>query len=251
MGSASTALRALELIAAHQPLGLSELARKLGVSKPSGQRAIDSLAADCWIRRSDTQPGRWVLTPKVLDLAGGVGRDTGLRDAARPVMVELARSTTESVHLAILDGSEIVVIDEVESTQIIRIHWPVGQRSATHASANGKAMLALLTDEDLAAHLPTKLNPFTPETITHTDELCAELWLTAQRGYAVQRGELRSDVAAIAAAITTNERPVGAIGLFMPIQRLQAGDEQRLGALVREAAATVSAKLAEWRSKTA
>lgn len=245
MGSASTALQALEMIAAHQPLGVSELARQLGISKPSGQRAIQSLATDNWIRRSEEHPGRWVLTPKVLDVAAHVGQESGLREIAFPLMTELAGTTTETVHLAIRDDTDIVIIEEVESTQVVRIHWPVGRRSPIYASANGKAILAALPRDTMNDHLPIRLTAFTSETITDRRRLTAELDRTAQRGYAVQRGELRSDVAAIAAAITSkSDSPVGAVGIFMPIQRLREEDEERLGHLVRTTANTIAAKLA-------
>jgi IclR family acetate operon transcriptional repressor len=247
MGSASTALQALEMIAAHQPLGVSELARRLGVSKPTGQRAIQSLAAENWIRRSDTHPGRWVLTPKVLGVALHVGQEAGLRELALPQMNVLAAATTESVHLAVLDGAEIVVVEEVESTQVVRIHWPVGNRSPVHASANGKAILAALPREQVEGHLPARLEAFTAETITDRRRFLAELDRTAERGYAVQRAELRPDVAAVAAAISPQPHlPVGAVGLFLPIQRFHEDEEERLGLLVRAAADAIAAELAKW-----
>lgn len=244
MGSASTALQALEMIAAHQPLGVSELARRLGVSKPAGQRAIQSLAADNWIRRSDVHSGRWVLTPKVLGVAAQVGQEAGLRELALPLMTELVGITTESVHLAVLDGVEIVIVEEVESTQVVRIHWPVGKRSPVYASANGKAILAALPRERMNDHLPARLEPFTPETITDRRRFASELDRTAERGYAVQCGELRADVAAVAAVISPQpHRPVAAVGLFLPIQRFREDDEERLGLLVRTAADKIAAQL--------
>src|SRR5262245_10840156 len=110
-------------------MGVSELARRLNVSKPAAQRALQSLAESGWIRRSDEQPGRWVLTVKVVAVAAEVGSEFGLRDVARPAMRALVDSTGEATHVSVLDGLDVVTIDQVDSTQVLRIHWSTGARS--------------------------------------------------------------------------------------------------------------------------
>lgn len=243
--SASTTLRALEIIAAHQPLGVSELARKLEVPKPTAQRAIQALAETHWIRRSDTHSGRWVLTPKSMDVASHIGQELGLREAALPTMTELAAATTESTHLAVPDRCDIVVIDGVESTQVVRIHWPVGRRSPAYASANGKAILAAMPRDCLSDHLPRRLKAFTPQTITDRQQLLVELDATAKRGYSIQRGELRTDVASLAAAVCPQpNRPIASLSIFIPIQRFPEDEEERLGGLVKAASDEVAVRMA-------
>jgi DNA-binding IclR family transcriptional regulator len=78
-----------------------------------------------------------------------------------------------------------------------------------------------------------------------------ELDSARERGYAVQRGELRDDVAALASPIVGDDgRPVAAVGLFIPVQRLAGEDEESLGKLVAEAASEISAGLTAWRTST-
>jgi IclR family acetate operon transcriptional repressor len=244
MGSAVTALRALEAVAARQPMGVSELARRLDISKPAAQRALRTLADEHWIQRSEQQPGRWVLTVKVLGVADRIGQELGLREAARPAMAELVRITGEATHLSVLDGVDVVTIDEIESTEVLRIHWPIGTRARAYAAANGKAMLAALPEDQLANHLPDELDAFTENTITNVGELRRELAEIRRRGYAVQRGELRTDVASIAAYICAQAgQPVASLSIFMPIQRFPADGPTALGRLVTEAAAKISAGL--------
>jgi IclR family transcriptional regulator, acetate operon repressor len=245
MGSAATVLRALEAVAARQPMGVSELARRLDISKPAAQRALAALAEGHWIRRSAQQPGRWVLTVKVLEVANQLGLDLGLREVARPAMLELVKSTGEATHLSVLDGVDVVTIDEVESTEVLRIHWPIGTRAAAYAAANGKALLAHLPADQLARHLPDPLEAFTAATITDPILLRAELDAIRRRGYAVQRGELRTDVASVAACIRDQSgRPVASLSIFMPIQRYPADGADQLGRLVAESAGKISAGLA-------
>lgn len=245
MSSAATALRALELIASHQPLGVSELARQLEVPKPTAQRALLTLAEADWIRRSDSQPGRWVLTTKPLELANGIGREFGLREAALAPMTRLAEATTESIHLAVLGGLDIVIIDDVESTQVVRIHWPIGSRSPAYASANGKAILAALPRECVRRHLPDPLRALTPETITTVKDFEAELDHVSERGYAVQRGEQRADVASIAAVIGRPDHPIASLSIFMPAHRFPGTEEASFGAMVRNASQQVTAALSQ------
>ncbi|SDX66055.1 transcriptional regulator, IclR family [Modestobacter sp. DSM 44400] len=243
MSSAATALRALELIASHQPLGVSELARRLEIPKPTAQRALRTLADADWIQRSESQSGRWVLTTKPLRIANGIGREFGLREAALGPMTRLAERTTESVHLALLDRLDVVTIDDIESTQVVRIHWPIGSRSPAYASANGKAILATLPRDRVRQHLPDKLRALTSETITTMKDFDAELDRVVERGYAVQRGEQRADVASIAAVVGRPGQPVASLSLFMPAHRFPEAEEAHFGAMVRSASEQVTAAL--------
>lgn len=245
MSSTLTALRALDLVAERQPIGVSELARVMGIPKPNAQRALQALATGGWLRHAADRPGKWVLTAKAVDVAAKVGQNMGLREVALPVLTTLAHETAESAHLAVADGVEIVIIDEVPSTQVVRIHWPVGRRAPVYASANGKAFLSALPPDELGAHLPAELTPFTGETITDLDRLRTELGLIRARGYAVQCGELRSDVASVAAAICTEQgRPVAAVSVFLPTERFPADGGSDLGARVRRAAEQISGGIA-------
>jgi IclR family acetate operon transcriptional repressor len=244
MGSAATALQALETLARHQPMGVSELARRLAISKPAAQRALQALAEAQWIRRSDQQPGRWVLTVKVIEVADEMGREMGLRELARPVMQDLVDATGEAIHVSVLDGPDVVMIDQMESTQVLRIYWALGTRSPAYAAASGKAMLAVIREEVRDRHLPEQLNAMTPQTITSLDTLNQEFADIRRRGYAVQRGELRDDVASIAAPILARpDEPVASISIFMPVHRFPADGEAVLGALVAEAASKISSDL--------
>jgi IclR family transcriptional regulator, acetate operon repressor len=245
MGSAVTALEALEALARQQPMGVSELARRLNISKPAAQRALRALADARWIQRSEQQPGRWVLTVKVLEIASEMGRELGLRDVAAPLMQELVDATGEATHLSVLDGHHVVTIDQVDTTQAVRIHWPIGSRSAAYAAASGKAILSALAEDLLPAHLPASLEPLTSQTITNLDDLSAELDQIRLCGYSVQRGEVRDDVASIAAPIAPRPaHPIAALSLFMPAHRFPSDGGAELGALVAKSAARISAAVA-------
>lgn len=202
------------------------------------------LSDEGWIQRSLDQPGRWVLSVKIVEVDHEMGRELGLREIGRPVVQELVDATGEAVHVSVLDGFDVVMIDQLESTQLLRIYWAIGTRSRAYAAASGKAILSALPDEERRRHIPDPLEAMTASTITSPEQLDRELATIARRGYAVQRGEVRDDVASVAAPVLGPAgRPVASLSMFTPVQRFPADGEERLGGLVVEAAAKVSTGL--------
>jgi DNA-binding IclR family transcriptional regulator len=62
-------------------------------------------------------------------------------------MAKLAKVTGETVHLSILEGTEVVYVDKIESAHHIPAHTSVGMRAPASTMATGKAMLAQLPDD--------------------------------------------------------------------------------------------------------
>ncbi|MGV9866718.1 IclR family transcriptional regulator [Rhodococcus koreensis] len=241
--TAVTALRVLDEVARRQPIALTQLALDMGMSKSTMHRTLRALEETGWIRQAGGGDTGWVLTTKPIDMARHVAADTGLRDHARAMMAALRDQTGESVHLAVREGTEVVIIDVEESASPIRIHWPVGTRSACHATATGKAILAFLPANELDDVLGTGLTGFTDATITEKDSLLAELDTVRRRGYSIAEGELREDIASIAAPVLGRTgTPLASMSVFLPIHRMPADGGQAIGQQVREAAAVISSK---------
>ncbi|WP_194273598.1 IclR family transcriptional regulator [Rhodococcus erythropolis] len=238
-----TALRVLDEVARRQPVGVSQLAKSMDMPKSTMQRILRALEAADWIRQAEGRSGGWILTTKPIDISRYVTADVGLREHSRSAMAALRDETGESVHLAVREGSEVVVVEVEESSSPVRIYWPAGTRSACHASANGKAILAQLSSDEIASVLGRDLTGFTSATITEVDRLHQELGLVRSRGYALAEGELREDIASIAAAIIgPSGRPLGSISVFLPRLRLSADGIHELGDKTRAAADSISRK---------
>ncbi|MEN0135036.1 MAG: IclR family transcriptional regulator [Rhodococcus sp. (in: high G+C Gram-positive bacteria)] len=241
--TAVTALRVLDEVARRQPIGVTQLAKEMDMPKSTMQRALRALEASGWIRQSGGGDTGWVLTTKPIDMARRVSADTGLREHAHSAMAALRDRTGESVHLAVREGSDVVIIEVEESPSPVRIHWPAGTRSACHATANGKAMLAYLEPAELDTILGDTLPGFTPATITEKDSLAAELALVRERGYAIAEGELREDIASLAAPILSRTgSPLASLSVFLPIHRMPTDGGLAMGEQVRRAADEVSSK---------
>lgn len=243
MRTVVTALRLLEELAERQPVGVSEFARAVNMPKATVHRFLRALEDAGWIRATQEELPRWVLTARPLMVAQWVASDLGVREASLAVMEELREATGESVHLAVPEAGEIVIIERVVTTQPVRIHWPVGH-SPSHATANGKALLAFATDEQKKAWLPTEMRAFTDETITTEAELEADLVIVRERGWAIAHGELRNDIGSVAAPILgPGNQPVASLSVVFPLHRMPVDGCVKWGHLVSDAAAKVAGNL--------
>jgi IclR family transcriptional regulator, acetate operon repressor len=244
MQNVLNALRALEEVAARQPIGVADLARAMELPKSSVQRALVTLKAAGWIRSTGTAPTRWAVTTKALHVGRHATDELGLRDIALPVMEELRRRTDETVHLAVREGSKVVLVERLETSQPVRIILPLGQNLPVHASANGKAVLAAGPEDAVERHIAEGLREFTDTTITDPARLRTELAETRERGWAANGGEWRSDVSAVAAAVIGDAGlPVASISVNVPTSRMTDDARPVFGALVNEAAKKVSSAL--------
>jgi IclR family transcriptional regulator, acetate operon repressor len=235
MQNVINALRVLEEVAARQPIGVGELARGLGLPKSTVQRSLKTLHEAGWIRPAGSEVTRWRVTSKALQIARRT--ELGLRDAAMPVMEELRQRTGETIHLMVPEGDAVVLIERLETDKPLRIVLPLGIRLPLHASANGKAVLAHLRRP--AGELPG----YTDTTITDPSALRAELEAVLSRGYADNRGEWRSDIAAVASAVLGPDGPIASLSVSTPASRMPEERRAEYGELVTRAARTLTESL--------
>lgn len=234
-------LRIVELLASSDmPRGVTSLAGELGLTKSNVHRLLATLTAIGYVQ-SDSA-GHYQLTSRIWELGVMVRSKMKLAQLASAHMTQLATETGESVHLSILDGTEVVYLDKVESPQPIAAYTRIGGRAPAWCVATGKAILAYRSPPPVLKG--TMLKPFTESTITSMVALDAEFEKVRKRGYAINRGEWREEVFGIAAPIwdATNE-VVGALGISGPAARFGARQTDRLSGAVVAAASRVSGGL--------
>ncbi|WP_283134254.1 IclR family transcriptional regulator [Rhizohabitans arisaemae] len=246
MRSVTIAFAVLDEVAVHQPVGVSELARLLDLPKSTVQRSLRVLAEVEWIRPSKHgEQTRWMLTSRPLVMAGLLQRrEKTLRAAATPIMHELGRQTKETVRLMVHDRSWMVLLDKVESTQPGRSLTWIGAQAPIHASAAGLVHLAYLPEERVEPIVAGRLERFTESTVTELPALLAALEEVRARGYAVNAGMWRDEVNAVGAAVLDPERrPIAAITVSTPAQRLPRRLWPQYGAMIHEAAMRISREM--------
>jgi DNA-binding IclR family transcriptional regulator len=245
MQSVLSTLRVLEEVARQQPVGVSEIARLTGMPKSSVQRCVVTLQCAGWLRVLDSERARWGVTPKLLAIGlRGSGQD-GLREAAGPVIADLRQILNETIHLAVLDGSSLVIIAREDCTQTIRTYVELGSRAPLHGTACGLAILARLSEIEVEEFLKGDLESYSPTTITNAAQLREEIVQTRDRGYSLNlAGWWRAEVAAVGTAIVRpSGRPVAGLAISVPSSRFNPDDIQRLANAAMEAADQISARL--------
>ncbi|MGW4095956.1 IclR family transcriptional regulator [Mycobacterium sp. NPDC004974] len=184
MNSVLTALRVFEEVATAQPVALSELARRLGIPKATVQRNLKTLHHAGWIRPA-ADSGRWEMTGLAYRLGSSVATKRNLRETALPELAALQSITGETIHLAVPDGDELVLVERLDSSHQLRAFLPLGTRLPLHAAATGKAYLATLDDDRIAGYLADAPAKVAANTITDPEWLWDEVRATRERGYAI------------------------------------------------------------------
>ena len=245
MESVKTALQVLELIAEAGEIGVSELARRAGEPKTTIQRNLVTLHEAGWIRSVEEGARRkWTLSAKLVVLAARVEAFPHLRETALPVMEELRHQTQETIHLTLREGRQVVLIERLDSPQALRTVRALGSRAPLHVTANGKAVLARLSDAERERYLAQPLKAWTSHTLTDPKQLAKHLIDIRAQGYAFSDGELDVNVRSVAAPICPRGgAPVAALSISCPATRLPDDRVSRYGALVKKAVRRIEEQL--------
>jgi len=206
------AFQILRLIADNnRGLGISELAKRLGMSKGTVHGIMAALKEVGAITR-DPITKRYNLGYTILELGNrGLSR-IPLREVARRHMEGLMEETGESVFLGILNDHHILILDVVESNKELKITSPSGTRISLSAGATGKLFLAYMEEERALSYLTTNgLVRYTQNTVTELDRYLEEIKEVRKRGFAIDQEEYLQGVKAVAALIKTEPPLLAAI----------------------------------------
>jgi DNA-binding IclR family transcriptional regulator len=224
-------LEVLEAIAAQAPVGVSALARLLGTDKNAVQRAIVTLAETGWIAAAPGPTTRWELTAHIFAVAHMAHGKNDLRTRARTELEALRDETEETAVLTLVDLHRLIVSDVAASLHVLSASPGIGAIASPRDSASGNAILPYLSAAKQAEMLGGA-----PE------EMLLEAFAATRRlGYALVVGAPMEGVTTIAAPIfELDGRPVGAVVLAGPTERLSDECLVKASLLVRGAAAKLS-----------
>ncbi|NGO77714.1 IclR family transcriptional regulator [Streptomyces sp. YC504] len=249
--SAARTVELLEVLAARgdRPARLRELAEELGVPRSSMYALLQTLIDRGWVRTDTTGSLYGIGIHALLTGTGYLDSDPRVR-VVRPYLDEASEALGETIHLARLDGADVVYLATRESHEYLRTFSRVGRRLPAHAGALGKALLA----EAVEQRLPRgELAQLTANTHTSADALAAELAEVRARGYAIDREESVLGIAGFGFALRYDEPAVDAISCSVPLARLTEEHELRIVAVMREirtkieSAAPRASGAAQWR----
>jgi len=221
----------------------AEVARELGVHRSTALRLLATLERHGLVER-DQRTAKYRLGGRLVQLASAVRGEADLRLAARPVCEALARTVGETVTLDVLDGDEIVPVEQaLGSTSVVSVNW-LGTRSPAHCAASGKVILAFGPEEVRVRFLARPLERRTPHTLAGRAELQAQLDGARATGYARTDEELEVGLSAIAAPVRVpGGEVVGAIDVSGPAHRFGHAESTRIATRCMEAADELSRRL--------
>jgi IclR family transcriptional regulator, pca regulon regulatory protein len=217
--------RGLAILAAFTPdrpaLGISELARKLDLTRSTTHRYVATLATLGYLQQDDSTR-KYRLGPRVLDLGFSMLGSLELREIAAPHLRRLTDATGHTSNLAIRDDTDVILIDRVRGRpgryHHLEFSLHVGSRLPSYCSATGKALLAFVPRPDLD-HLLDRIDLVQrgPRTLTSKTALLAELERVRRTGVAVNDEELESALRSIAVPVRSRSGEViAAVNIAIP-----------------------------------
>lgn len=231
-------------------LGVSELARTMGINKSTIYRVLSTLKASGFVDQNPLT-GKYALGIRAFEVGVAVANRLGLLEQASPEMEVLAQRFNETVNLAVLDGAEIIYLHKIESSEPLRLGLRVGTRVPAYCSALGKCLLAFLDSREFRnwsqLWMPNdgRLETFTPRTIATPLALADELDLIRRRGFALDDEEYKPGIRCLAAPVYNHlGQLVAAISLAAPAVRLTIERlNEEVGPAVVETARRISEHL--------
>jgi DNA-binding IclR family transcriptional regulator len=209
----------------HAELGVTEIARSLGVHKSTASRLAATLERTGFLARSGK---RYRLGVEIIRLGSVALRSTDLVARVQPAMEKLSQRTGETINLAVPAGPDILNVAELPSTYILSCSggW-IGRRTTPHAVANGKVLLAYG-----AIPVPAHLERYTEHTITTAEALDEELAAVRRAGYAKAVAELEDGLVAVASPVFDGSGAcVAALSVSGPSYRMAPDQLDELGML--------------------
>jgi IclR family KDG regulon transcriptional repressor len=215
MYNAPALKKALEIIKLivkeNRPLGVTEIARDLVLSKSTTFGILKSLEEQGFVVKIDLTK-KYLVGGELFELSKRVLRATDLTSIARSFLEKLVEQVDETVFLGVRENDAVKVLGVVEPRKELKISSPVGARFSLTAGVIGKIFLAPLENEEILALLARhKLPQYTDNSITDPSKFLEEIEKTRRSGYAVDFEEYLTGMRAVATLIYSGRLPVGAI----------------------------------------
>ncbi|MDT5201405.1 MAG: hypothetical protein QOH34_2927 [Mycobacterium sp.] len=215
-------------------LSLAQVVRRTGLPRSSAHRMLERLVQLRWLRRHGRD---YELGMRLVELGSLAVHQDRLHRAAQPFLHELHRATGLVVHLAVLDGADVVYLEKIAGGFGAAVPTRVGGRQPAHCTAVGKALLAFSDPHRLDDFDIDLLTRMTRYSISTRRQLADELAAIRGRGAAYERGESVDGFGCVAAPIGDVGKagePIAAVSVCGPLDRMAF--DHRLAGPVRTTA---------------
>lgn len=214
-------LRALEGIPAG--LSLGEIAKTVSLPRSTVQRIVGALV-DEGLLMAATPNAKVRLGPAILQLAASF--DFDLVKTLRPFLLELSRDVQETVDLSIRKGNSMVFIDQVQGKRRLIAISGIGEQFPLHCTANGKAVLATLTDDQAKLAIDRSIREYDDRPPADLPRLLEELEAARMEMITYDREENSQGIGAVGTALRDPTGVLFAIAIPVPIQRFRKNEKE-------------------------
>jgi DNA-binding IclR family transcriptional regulator len=223
---------------------ISEISRRLKIPKSSAHLILTTLERRGFLQKN-TQTGRFHFGLQLISLSRSALENLDLREEARPFLRDLMQESGLTVHMAVLERDEAVIIEKVEAPGLVRLASWIGRRLDVNCTGVGKVLMAFLPNDELEYLLRTKaFARHNSRTIISRSALRRELMLVKQAGYALDNEEDEPGVCCIGAPVFDDRgNAVAAISVAGTTSQIGIDRVPILARQVKRAARGISLRL--------
>lgn len=248
-GTVGKALDVLDHVAGFaRPVRFAELLAASPYPKATLYRMLQTLTSTGML---SYDPERSTYAPgvRLVRLAHAAWSQSSLAPVARPHLDALSRDLGETVHLAQLDGGQVLYVDKRNAARPVEMFSEAGKVGPAYCTGVGKAMLAYLPDDALADAISRQsFYRHTDHTLADPDALNAELAAIRARGHAYDREEHEMGIICIAMPILTSAgRAIGAMSITGATSRITMEGLEAYLPRLRQAAQSIATDASDWR----
>ena len=189
LSSVAASIRVLKCFSEMEPeIGISNLAKRLGLAKSTAHRLAVTLLSEGLLEQNQ-ENGRYRLGISLFIMGALVRRRLDVSNMAQPFLNVLRERTGETIHLAVMNETNIIYLYNLESSQAIRMKNYIGTLKPSFCTSEGRAILSFSNNELIQRVLHSELKPRTPNTCCDVNELIQIFQQVRQNGYAIDDEE--------------------------------------------------------------
>jgi len=240
--SVHNALRLLQLLSSAREVRVSTVAEDLGVAVSTAHRLVSQMEHDEFVSQ-DPVSRLYRAGPALEKLCKALAPSEPMGYAGT-VLRELALRLGETVSLQVLRGREVLFLSSFEAPQLLRVSSRAGAVLPAHCVSGGKALLALLSDDEISSRFPMEtLEALTVSSIVRRSDLLREVAEVREQGYATNFGESEVGVSGVAVAVQIPGMTPRAIAVAAPRARLSKRRVGLIALALSECAPLISEEL--------
>ncbi len=224
-------------------LKLSEIANMLDLNKSTVHGLLNTLKYHGFIDQ-DEATQKYRLGIRFMVYGDLVINSIDITSIAYPVIEKVCEKIEETVHIAMLDGHDVVYIEKKECNKSIKTSTKIGVRIPAYFTADGKVILSYLEREKIKGLLPRSIKQLTPNTITDKHKLLDMLSEIRYKGYAVDLEETVQGLVCVAAPIFSHTGTVKySLSATGPTVRMTEDKIKEYIKIIKEAANEISCRI--------